>query len=125
MSEKNGYTPLDSTNQVVISNDVIAVVAGTAAQEVEGVRAVKKIGDIYEIMGRKHLPRGVKLTVTENGVDVDITILVKHGVKIYDVCLQVQKRVRTAIETMTGLTVGSVNVAVAGIALESMARERK
>ena len=67
----------------------------------------------------KNLSKGVKVDVTEEHVSVDISLNVKYGYKIPDVCEKVQERVKTAIENMTGLMVLDVNVKIAGVNMES------
>lgn len=105
--------------QIQIADEVIAIIAGTAALEIEGVVPSQAggnfTGDIAEMLGKKNLAKGVKVSVEDDTVSVTIDILVKYGYKIPDVSLEVQKRVKTAIETMTGLGVASVDVNTLGI----------
>ena len=105
---------------VHIAEDVIASVAALAATEVEGVNALAAVGgvDISELLGKKNLAKGVKVTVTDGTVDVDVYVLVKYGFPIQTVAQKIQSGVRKALESMTGMTVGTINVHVNGIALE-------
>jgi uncharacterized alkaline shock family protein YloU len=107
----------NGVGQIKISDEVVAIVAGTAALEIKGVYGMS--GDFTSglsiMMGHKNLSKGVKVVVNGEVVTVDINILVKFGFKIHDVCTLVQEKVKTAIETMTGLVVETTNIYVTGI----------
>lgn len=66
-------------------------------------------------MGKKNFTKGVKVAVNEKAVTVDIAIVVDYGVKLPEVCANIQDSVSKALETMTGLTVTDVNIAVEGL----------
>ena len=68
-------------------------------------------------LGMKNLSKGVKVDVTEEHVSVDLSLNIKYGFHIPDVCSRVQERVKSAIENMTGLTVLDVNIRIAGVSL--------
>ena len=105
--------------QIQIADEVIATIAGTAALEVEGVASMAgNITDIAEFLGKKNLSKGVKVNVNESDASFEINLLIKNGYKIHEVCEEVQKRVKIAIETMTGLNALVINVNVAGLAME-------
>ncbi len=106
--------------QIQIADEVIAIIAGTAALEVDGVVGMSGnfTGDIAEILGKKNLSKGVKVVVEENEVKIDINMLIKFGFKIHEVCVEIQKRVKNAVETMTGLEASEVNVNVTAIHFE-------
>lgn len=94
---------------VKISDDVIAVIAGTAALEVEGVVLP---GDGAE---KRSFNRGVKVEIREGQIKVSLGISVREGANVTGVCQAAQKKVKTAIETMTGMFVAAVDVHVQGI----------
>jgi uncharacterized alkaline shock family protein YloU len=106
---------------VHISEDVIASVAALAVSEVEGVNSLAAVGgvDISELLGKKNLAKGVKVTVNGETVDTDVFVLVKYGFPIQGVAQKIQANVRKALESMTGMNVGNINVHVNGIALET------
>ena len=111
----------DKLGEVQIADEVVAIIAGLAATEVEGVdcMAGNITNELVGKLGMKNLSKGVKVDVTEEHVSVDISLNVKYGYKIPDVCEKVQERVKTAIENMTGLMVLDVNVKIAGVNMES------
>lgn len=110
----------DELGNIHISEEVLAVIAAAAATEVEGVGSLAaNLGtDIAELLGKKNLSKGIHITVEEESVRVDLSILIKYGYTIIDVAKAVQDAVYAAVENTTGLTVESVNVTVAGVAFE-------
>jgi len=103
------------SGQIKIANEVLAIVAGTAAHEVEGVVAGHSIYDAYGRFARRNFARGVKIAVNEDSTTVDIAIVVRFGHQIPKVSEEVQKRAKTALETMVGMTIKEVNVNVVGV----------
>ena len=115
----------DELGTIHISEDVLAVTAAAAALEVEGVGSLAaNLGsDIAELLaGKKNLSKGVRITVTESSVTVDISLLVKYGSSVQATARAVQEGVAAAIENASGFTVEGVNVHVAGVTFERPAR---
>lgn len=107
-----------SLGSIRIADEVVEVIAGLAASEVEGVVGMSGglVGDLANMLGRnKNLSKGVKVEVGEHEVAVDLFIVVEYGVSIPDVALNVQESVKEAIESMTGLKVVEANVHVQGV----------
>ena len=113
----------DDKGKVTFANDVIAVIAGLAATEVEGVAGMSGsiMGDLAEILGKKNLTKGVKVEVGTEEAAIDLYVIIDYGVKIHNVCEAVQEAVKTSVENMTGLKVVEVNVYIQGI---NMAQEK-
>lgn len=97
---------------VKISNEVVAIIAGVAANEIDGVVGMSSsfTGGISEMLGMKNLSKGVKVEVNDKKANIDISITVEYGVKISDIGTKVQKNVKDSVENMTGLEVENVNV---------------
>ena len=110
----------DDIGAVRVADEVVSVIAGLAATDIEGIAGMSGglVGGISEMLGRKNLSKGVKVEVGEREAAVDLYIIVKFGVRIPEVALNVQERVKEAIEQMTGLKVVEVNVHVQGVATE-------
>lgn len=110
----------DNTGQVKISSDVIVVIAHTVASEVEGVAAMNaNIADnISSVLGRKNVPKGVKVEIDDNDVTIDLYIIVNYGARIPEVAWKIQERIKTAVESMTGMNVASINIHVQGVSFE-------
>lgn len=118
----------DQTEKIEISNDVIAVIAGVAVSEVQGVAGMSGgfAGGISEVLsGKKNLAKGIKVDTTDNKAKIDVNIIVDYGARIPDVAFEIQNRVKTAVENMTGLKVEEVNVHVQGVNTESLTEESK
>ena len=111
---------IGDVGEVQIADEVVAVISGLAATEVEGVAKMSGniTNEIVSMLGMKTLSKGVKVHVKDEDVDVRLSLLLDYGVSIPDTCSEVQERVKNAIETMTGLHVTDVNVRIAGIMME-------
>ena len=105
----------DKIGEVQIADEVVAIIAGLAATEVEGVDSMAGniTNELVGKLGMKNLSKGVKVDVTEEHVSVDLSLNMKYGYNIPDVSEKVQDRVKTAIENMTGLHVLDVNIKIA------------
>ena len=116
---KNDYTIelQDNRGEIIIADEVIAVITGLAAMEVEGVASMagNATRELISKIGIKSLSKGVKVDILEDVVTVDATVNLKYGYNIKAVSTKVQEKVKAAIENMTGLTVADVNIRVAGI----------
>ena len=111
---------------IKISGDVIAVIAGVAVSEVEGVYAMAGgfAGGITEVLkGKKNLAKGIKVDTESGKANIDVNIIVEYGSRIPDVAYEIQNRVKTAVENMTGLKVEAVNVHVQGVNTEKLTEE--
>lgn len=116
MSEKTYVDSLESGN-VNISDDVIGIITSIAASEIEGVSGLHGsfTEDIVGIFGKKNQSKGVKVQIDEQVVILDLSVVVDFGVKIPDIAWKIQENVKSAVESMTGLTVKEVNIHVHGI----------
>lgn len=106
--------------EVRIADEVVAIIAGLAATEVDGVDSMAGniTNELVGKLGMKNLSKGVKVDVTEEHVSVDLSLNIRYGYSIPSVSEQVQEKVSTAIENMTGLTVLDVNVKIAGVNMD-------
>lgn len=111
MDENSKYESVGN-GSVKISNDVIAIIAGVAAGEVEGVIGMNSgiTSGITEMLGMKNLSKGVKVEVNNTEVTIDVFISVEYGIKISEVGKKVQEKVKDTVENMTGLEVVAINV---------------
>ena len=110
----------DQIGEVQIADEVVAIIAGLAATEVEGVDSLagNMSNELVGKLGMKNPSKGVKVEVTEEHVSVNMSLNLKYGYSIPKVCEKVQDKVKNAIETMTGLMVLDVNIKIAGINVE-------
>ncbi|MGP1588570.1 Asp23/Gls24 family envelope stress response protein [Oribacterium sp. oral taxon 102] len=108
----------EEQGSVVIADEVVAIISGIAATEVEGVDSMDGgwSGEIISRMGIRDLAKGVKIEIEDYHVSVSLNLCVKYGYSIPEVSRNVQDRVSQAIENMTGLNVLDVNIRISGVA---------
>ena len=112
---------------IKISSDVVAVIAGVAVSEVQGVSGMSGgfAGGITEVLsGKKNLAKGIKVDIDENTAKIDVNIIVEYGSRIPDVAFEIQNRVKKSVENMTGLKVEEVNVHVQGVNTDAVMNEK-
>lgn len=109
----------EEIGEVHISNEVVAIITGLAATEIEGVAGMvgSSTDGIYEFLGRKNLAKGVDVEVRDQSVALSLAIIIDFGYSIPDVTSAVQDKVKSTVETMTGLTVQEVNIRIADVKL--------
>ena len=113
---------------IEISGDVIAVIAGVAVSEVQGVSGMAGsfAGGISEVLsGKKNLAKGIKVDKDEERVKLDVNIIVEYGSRIPDVAFEIQNRVKKSVESMTGLKVEEVNVHVQGVNTDAIVKQEQ
>ena len=117
--EKKTYTIKSDENlgEVKIADEVVAIIAGLAAMEVEGVSSMagNATRELIAKLGMKSLSKGVKVDVLDGIVTVTLALNMSYGYSIKDIIANVQEKVNAAIENMTGLEVADVNIRVAGV----------
>ena len=109
-----------SYGEVKIADEVVAIIAGLAASEVKGVASMagNVTRDLIEKLGVKSLSKGVRIQVEDGEVRVAMNINMNYGYNVPDTCTEIQDKVKTAIETMTGLTVSEVNIKIASVVMD-------
>lgn len=109
---------METTRQPVanlkISEDVIATIARVAALEIEGVAS------LAEPASGRFFPRGfgrkpIHIELSDDFVEIRLSLSLEFGAKIGDVCRSVQQNVKENVQVMTGRAVSKVNVMVSGI----------
>lgn len=116
---KQCITQIQENGTVVISEDVIATIVANAVKEVEGVVSLntKPGADIAEKIGKKNWGRGMKITIGEQDeLYIDCNITIGYGQSVVAVAKAVQDSVSSALESMTGVKVASVNVNICNVA---------
>jgi uncharacterized alkaline shock family protein YloU len=128
MSEFNVLEMEQGSNgqgKVEIAPEVIEVIAGIAASEVEGVSQMRGnfATGVVERLGKKNHGKGVKVELSESGIKVDVYCLMKFGVSIPTVAGKIQDNIRQALLNMTALDAEAVNIHVVGIQFENQKQE--
>ncbi len=118
--EKDKYD-VTGIGTVKISEDVVGVIAGIAASEIEGVTGLNTAtsGGITQVFtGKRNVNKGVKITINEGHAVIDMMLSTEYGYNIPDVVKKVQENVKETVESITGLTVDEINIFVTNITLK-------
>ena len=121
MAENREYVIRNTEDgSVSISEDVIAIIAWEAMREVEGFGGTPAslTAELQDLIGRKNAARGVRVTMEESSVALDVYVSVRAGYSVTKVARALQEAVGKAVSDMTGISVSAVNVNVGGIAFE-------
>lgn len=110
-----------SLGKIEIAPEVIEVIAGIAASEVEGVAQMRGnfATGVVERLGKKNHGKGVKVELSEDGIKVDVYCSMVFGISIPNVAQKIQDNIRQALLNMTALEAQEVNVHVVGIVFEN------
>lgn len=108
---------VEGNDTIKIANEAVATYAGIAVSEVEGVYGMSGgfAGLTEALSGKKSFTKGIKVDVNEKNAKIDVNIIVEYGARIPDVAFEIQSRVKSSVENMTGLKVLEVNVHVQGV----------
>ena len=111
--------------RIIFADEVVATIAALAVADVDGVSALSGgvVEGITEMLGKKNVTKGVKVEVGAEEAAVDVSVSVKYGYKIKEVCEKIQQAIKSAIETMTGLRVVEINVFVQSVVFEPVEKE--
>ncbi|NIK12411.1 Asp23/Gls24 family envelope stress response protein [Alkalibacillus almallahensis] len=117
-----------SLGRVEIAPEVIEVIAGIAANEISGVANMRGniASNVSERLGKKKQHgKGVKVELTEEGIEIDVFTVLDYGVSIPKVTEKIQENIRTTLKNMTALEILEINVHVVGIQIEEKTDESK
>ena len=109
---------MEQGNTITYANEVVAIITGVAAGEVEGIAGMCSVSGIGILGRNKNITKGVKVEIGTEEASVDLYIVVEYGTPIQKAAQDAQENVRKAIETMTGLHVVRVDVHVQGVSFE-------
>lgn len=117
---QTGYT-LENGNmgQLQIADEVVAIIAGLAATEVEGVASMAGniTNELVSKLGKKSLSKGIRVKVEDGIVNVNVALNIAYGYSVPKTCKKVQEKVKAAIENMTGLEVEKVDIQIANVSI--------
>ena len=107
----------DEMGEVRVSEEVVAIIAGLAATEIEGVSSMAGniTNEIVSKLGMKNLSKGIFVEVMDEEIKVDVALNIAYGYAIPEISAKVQERVKSSVENMTGLTVAVVNIRIASV----------
>ncbi|WP_083979417.1 Asp23/Gls24 family envelope stress response protein [Bacillus alveayuensis] len=109
-----------SLGKVEIAPEVIEVIAGIAASEIEGVAQMRGnfATGVVERFGKKNHGKGVKVDLNDDGIVIDVYCVMEFGVSIPTVAQKVQDNIRQALLNMTALEINEINIHVVGVQFE-------
>lgn len=107
----------DEIGDIRVSEEVVAIIAGLAATEVEGVSSMAGniTNEIVSKLGMKNLSKGIFVEVMDEEIKVDVALNIAYGYAIPEISAKVQEKVKSSVENMTGLTVAVVNIRIASV----------
>ena len=111
------------SGQITYANEVISTIVSVATTEVDGISGIVGAGPISGIIGKSKTPRGVRVDMDGQDVNVDVSVTVDYGMPIQKVGRNAQENVRKSIESMTGLHVEKVDLHVVGVSFEKENQE--
>ena len=123
VNEINAIDKDQESGQITYANEVIATIVSVATTEVDGISGIAGSGAISGILAKGKTPRGVKVDMNGENVDVDVSVTVDYGMPIQKVGRNAQENVRKSIESMTGLHVEKVDLHVVGVSFEKENQE--
>lgn len=109
--------------QITYANEVISTIVSVATTEVEGISGIVGATSMTGIIGKGRTPRGVRVDMDGQDVNVDVSVTVDYGMPIQKVGRNAQENVRKSIESMTGLHVEKVDLHVVGVSFEKENQE--
>ena len=121
MAESKGYIrSIDERGSINIAENVVAVIAASAAVDIDGVYGLYQSPgrDLTTASGRKGISKGIRVSIEEENVVVDVFIIAEIGYSVSEIGVKVQKKVMSAIEETVGVKVGTVNVHICGVSLK-------
>ena len=120
MAENKEYITNQLENgSISINEEVVATIVTAAVKDVEGVVSLSgNLGDdLAGMLGKKNNNKGIRIDLTDDGVEIVCSLVVLYGHSVVEIAKNVQKNVTSAVESMAGLTVKSIDVNICGIAM--------
>ncbi len=119
MSEGRDYiTCSEEKGDIYISEEVLAMIAGAAALEIDGVTGLPGANFGEQLLGKKSTARGVSILREEDSLIVNLSITIRYGCAVPDLAHKVQEAVMASLEATSGLHVNAVNIRVAAVTFE-------
>lgn len=140
-TSQRGLTPIDasvtvlndaksSKGKTTIANGVVAKIVGIAAREIDGVKDVVNTGAGGTLSGLATRvtrgdtrTQGVSVEVGEREAAASVNIIAYYGVSIPQLADAIRRNIIDRVESMTGLTVVAVDIAVTDLYFEEDEKE--
>ena len=121
MAESKGYIrSSDDKGSINICQNVVAVIAASAAVDIDGVHGLYQSAgrELTTVSGKKGISKGVRINIDGDNITVDVYFIANLGYAVNEVGEAVQKAVKSAIEEAVGATVSAVNIHICGVSLK-------
>ena len=106
---------------ITISNDVFTWLAGDAATRCFGVKGMagpKKENGLVMLLRKESMTKGVRVYSLGDAIDIELHIVVDHGLNLVAVTDSIRKEVRYKVSEITGVKVGHVDVNIDSIVMD-------
>ncbi len=116
---------LDGLGKIEIAPEVIEVIAGIAASEIDGVATMRGnfAAGVVERLGKKNHGKGIRVDLSDNQIKIDVYCILNFGVSIPKVAQSIQENIRQALYNMTGLETDEVNIHIVNVNFETQKEE--
>ncbi len=113
--------------KITVSKEVVAVIASLETIKIRGVVGITSghRGKSPNILSRKDVAKGVEVWMNPGEAAITIPIITAYEVGIFKVAEEVQRRVKDAICSMTGLKILKIDVNVQGIKFKEETKKVK
>ncbi len=106
---------------VSVAGEVMSIIAGLSATEIDGVDSLS--GNLTNDMITKSSPsklsKGVKISGSDNDIRIKMALNLRYGYEIPKLCEQVQEKVKSTIESMTGVNVSNIDIKISSVISEA------
>jgi len=118
---------LDGLGKIEIAPEVIEVIAGIAASEIDGVATMRGnfAAGVVERLGKKNHGKGIRVDLSDNQIKIDVYCILNFGVSIPKVAQSIQENIRQALYNMTGLETDEVNIHIVNVNFETPKEEQQ
>ncbi|AWI12817.1 MULTISPECIES: Asp23/Gls24 family envelope stress response protein [Bacillaceae] len=118
---------LDGLGKIEIAPEVIEVIAGIAASEIDGVATMRGnfAAGVVERLGKKNHGKGIRVDLSDNQIKIDVYCILNFGVSIPKVAQSIQENIRQALYNMTGLETDEVNIHIVNVNFETQKEEQQ
>lgn len=97
---------------VTFSKDVISKIVGRTTIATKGIAGRGSVEGIAQELTGNSLFGGIELKTADNGLDIHLSVVVDCGIRVHEMCRELQRSVKVSVEKFTGLTIGAIHIQV-------------
>ena len=110
--ERAHLTAATELGRISVSSEAIAQLVAHTTSECYGIVGMASRGRLPRLLARNRLTKGIVVERRDDGISIDLHVVVEYGLKLTEVAATVRSRVAYEVERLTGLTVSVVEVHV-------------